>query len=120
MSTDRTTEGALLDSDEQLFDRGAGIHAKGSDEPRQWFEAAQRELGLTLDFEVFAARVEQAAPKPAHATDLFLAAACSVGTPGAAELLLRRYGSAIATALGRMKLTPTQRDDAFSKALEVV
>lgn len=119
MTNEFPTHGLPLDGDEQLFDRRADVHEAGATEARELFAKAQRALGLDVPFAAFAKRLDPAS-SDAHCNDLFLATACSERVEGATELLLARHGHAITAALRRMQLSTSQRDDAYSKTLEVV
>lgn len=57
---------------------------------------------------------------PARFMDLYLARACVEQVCGAAELLMRRHGASIRQALGRMKLTEDQRDEAQAALLRIL
>lgn len=120
MTNKRNIESLPLGGDEQIFDGGTGTHADDGAEAREGFLKAQRVFELELSFEAFAERFNRCTPAPEHTSDLFLATACSAGVGGAAELLVRRHGRAIGTALARLQLSPTLRDEAYSKTLEIV
>ncbi len=90
---------------------------------RLHFRAAQDEFPLPgFGFDRFVSGLDTTAlpDDQTRFTDLYLARACANGVTGAHEFVMRRHGASIRQALGRMRLSDEQRDEAQAALLRIL